>query len=176
MLVVARYNWVVPKPCACSTPMWVQGLFVVHVFAMACGLIWSFCASCYLFLTLYGVDDHWVFILCISFLPWAGLCLGMGSFLLQSSPYLLCGSATLLPCHPIASVMLLFDLCLLGLFSAYRTLSLYLVHVAQYFCWASSHIILGFLGPFHPFRASSAHFISLGILGPFYYYIHMAFC
>ena len=41
---------------------------------------------------------------------------------------------------------------------AYHVFFLYLVRVAQYFCWVSFHIILGFLGPFyfsgHPWPTS----------------------
>ena len=60
--------------------------------------------------------------------------------------------------------MLSFDLYLLGLFWAYCTLSFCSVPVAQYYRWACTHVILGFLDPFHPFGASLAHFIPLGIM------------
>ena len=94
----------------------------------------------------------------------------------NSAPAFFVGRLILLSCRPIASAMLSFDLCLLGLLWTYRTLSFYLFHVAQYFCWTCSHTILGFLGPFHPFGASSTHFISLGFLDLFHYYIPMGFC
>ena len=62
--------------------------------------------------------------------------------------------------------MLSFDLCWLGLFWACCTLSFYSVPVAQYYCWAWTHAVLGFLGPFYSLghllavsfpRASLAH-------------------
>ena len=81
----------------------------------------------------------------------------------------------LLPCHSVTPIMLLFDSCLLGLFWACCMFSLCLISVAQYYHWASIHAVLGFLGLFHHFRASLAHFISLGILGPFQFFIPMGF-
>ena len=39
--ILTEYKWVVPKSCACSTFMWVHGLPIVHVFAMARGFVWS---------------------------------------------------------------------------------------------------------------------------------------
>ena len=68
--------------------------------------------------------------------------------------------------------MLLFDLCLLGLFWAYCMLFLCSILVTQYYHWAFTHAVLGFLGPFHSFRASLTHFILLGILGPFHFFGH----
>ena len=55
--VLAWYKWVVPKPCACFTPMWVHGLSAVNVFAITCGFVWSRCTFYCLFLTLYDVDE-----------------------------------------------------------------------------------------------------------------------
>ena len=75
----------------------------------------------------------------------------------------------LLPCHSVTPAMLLFDLCLMGLFWACYMFSLCLIPVAWYYHWASIHAILGFLGPFHRFRVSLAHFISLGIFSPFHF-------
>ena len=75
----------------------------------------------------------------------------------------------LLPCHSVTPAMLLFDLCLMGLFWACYMFSLCLIPVAWYYHWASIHAILGFLGPFHRFRVSLDHFISLGILSPFHF-------
>ena len=40
----------------------------------------------------------------------------------------------------------------------------------------SIHAILGFLGLFHCFQASLAHFLSLGILGPFQFFILIGLC
>ena len=74
----------------------------------------------------------------------------------------------LLPCHPIIPVMLLFNLCLLGLFWACYMLSFCSIPVAQHYYWASTHVVLSFLGPFHRFWASLAHFILLGIVSPFH--------
>ena len=73
---------------------------------------------------------------------------------------------TFLPCYFITSAMSSLDLCLLGLLWACHILFLYLVHIAQYFCWVNSHVILGFLGLLYSFGhprlasfiwASSAH-------------------
>ena len=74
----------------------------------------------------------------------------------------------LLPCHPVIPAMLLFNLCLLGFFWASCMLSFNLILVAQHYHWASTHAVLVFLGPFHCSQASLAHFILLGILGPFH--------
>ena len=88
-LVLARYKWVVPEPCVCSTPIWVHGLFAVYAFAIACGFVWSYCAFCCSFLTLCGVDEplglHSLHF--ISSLGW--VLLGYRPFLLQYSPCLL---------------------------------------------------------------------------------------
>ena len=78
----------------------------------------------------------------------------------------------LLSCHPDVPAMLLFDLCLLGLFWAYCMLFLCSILVTQYYHWAFTHAVLGFLGPFHSFRAFLTHFILLGILGPFHFFGH----
>ena len=42
------------------------------------------------------------------------------------------------------------------------------IQVAQYYHWACTHAVLGFLGPFHRFWAPLSHFILLGILDPFH--------
>ena len=108
----------------------------------------------------------WAFILYFLLLSWAGPCLAMGfSF---SNPFLTLFASPLiiLPCHLIIPAMLLFNLCLLGLFWACCILSFSSIPVAQHYHWAST--ILGFLGPFHCFRASLAHFILLSILDPFH--------
>ena len=76
------------------------------------------------------------------------------------------------PCCTIVSAMLSFDFCLLGLFWAYCTLSFGSVPIAQYYHWTWTHVVLGFLGPFHPFGASLVHFIPLGILGLFHFLGH----
>ena len=57
----------------------------------------------------------------------------------------------LLPCHCIVLAMTLFNFRLLGFFWACHVLFLPLVYVTEYFCQISSHVILGFLGPFHSF-------------------------
>ena len=78
-----------------------------------------------------------------------------------SSPFfaLFEGLLALLPYHSIIPAVLLFDSCLLGFFWASCMLSLCLISVAQYYHWASIHTFLGFLGLFHCFQASLAHFI-----------------
>ena len=130
-------------------------------------LCYTFCCS---FLTICAVDESWVFILCISFLPWFGSCLGMGpssfNLALISSYFWFVGWLVFLPCHSIASAMLSFDLCLLSLLWACHVLFLYLVHVAQIF---AGLILI-------PSWASLACVIPLGILGPFHSYIPMSFC
>ena len=111
--------------------------------------------------------SHWVFILYILLPPWARSCLDIGLSFFNPTLTLFVGRLTLLPCHPVVFAMLLFDLCLLGLLWACYTLSFYSVPVAQYYGWACTHVVLGFLGPFYSFghpwpvsfpRASSAHF------------------
>ena len=74
----------------------------------------------------------------------------------------------LLPCHPIIPAMLLFNLYLPGLFWAYCMLSFCSIPIVQHYHWASTHVVLCSLGPFHRFWASLAHFILLGILGLFH--------
>ena len=92
----------------------------------------------------------------------------------SSNPFLapFAGLLALLPCHFVIPAMLSFDPCLLSLFWACCMLFLYLIPVAQVYHWASIHAILGFLGPFHCFQASLAHFILLGILDPFPFHGH----
>ena len=72
------------------------------------------------------------------------------------------GWLTPLPHHPVGSAMLSFVLYLLGLFWAYYTLFFHLVPVAQHYCWAYAYAILGFINPFHSFRAPLAQFYSFG--------------
>ena len=133
--------------------------------------------------------SHWVFILCTSFLLWARSCLGMGPSSFSSAPVSLyfwfVGRLVFLQCHFITSTMLPLDLCLLDLFWACHdffliqftlpSVSAGLILIPS---WASlAHFI--FFGHPQPalfFRASSAHFISLSILGPFHSYILMGFC
>ena len=73
--------------------------------------------------------SHWVFILCISFLLWAGYCLGMGllffNLALVSFYFLFVGHLVFLPRHYIASAMILFNLCLMGLIWACPASSMY---------------------------------------------------
>ena len=77
------------------------------------------------------------------------------------------GLLALLPCHFVIPIMLLYDPCLLDSFWACYKLSLCLILVAQYYHWASTHTILGFLDPFHCLWASLAHLILLDIPNPF---------
>ena len=79
----------------------------------------------------------------------------------------------LLPCHPVIPTMLLFNLYLLGLFWACYMLFICSIPVAQHYHWVNIHAVFGFLGPFHRFRASFAHFILLGILSPFHLLGHL---
>ena len=116
--------------------------------------------------------SHWVFILYILLLSWGGFCLVVSLPFFNPSLNLFAGWLTLLPCYPIVLAMLLFDLCLLGLFWACCMFSLCSILVAQYYHWACTHAILGFTIPFHRFRAPLAHFILLGILGPSHFLGH----
>ena len=75
---------------------------------------------------------------------------------------------TLLPCHSIIFVILLFNLYLLGFFWACCMFSFCSILVVQHYRRASSHAVLCFFGPFHCLRASLVHFILLGILNPFH--------
>ena len=115
--VLARYKWVVPKPCACSTSMCVHGLSVVHAFAMAWGACLVFAAhSTTHSWPLVAWMSHWVFILCILLPPWVGFCLGMGLSFFNPTLAVFVGRLTPQPFRLIASAMLSFYLCLLGLF------------------------------------------------------------
>ena len=99
--------------------------------------------------------SHSVFILYISFLLWAGYCLGIGLFFfsltLVSFYFWFVDQLVLLPHSYIASAMVSLNLCLLGLLWACHVLFFLLVYITQYFCLVSFHIILGFLGPFYSF-------------------------
>ena len=154
----------------CSTSMCVHGLFVVHAFAMTWGLV---CTFWYSFLTSCGVDEFPSFhSLCLtSFLGWVLLDCGPLFFPIHSLISFV-GWLILLSSYPVAPAMLLSDLCLLGFFWAYCMLSFCSIPVAQHYHWASTHFILGFLGPFYRFRAFLARLISLGILNPFHFLGH----
>ena len=109
----------------------------------------------------------WAFVLYSLLASWAWPCLIVGfSF---SNPFFipLASLLVLLPHHSVIPAVSLFTSCLLGLFLACYMLSLCLIPMAQQYHWASIYATLGFLGPFHCFWASSAHFILLGILGLF---------
>ena len=82
--VLAGYNLVVPKPCACLTSMCVHGLSIVHAFSMTWELV---CTFCYSSLTSCGVNESLSFhSLCLtSFL--GCVLLDHGPFLLQSILY-----------------------------------------------------------------------------------------
>ena len=101
----------------------------------------------------------WAFVLYGLLLSWVGPCLIVGFSLFNPfiAPFI--GLLALLPCHSIIPSVVLFDPCLLGFFRACCMLSFYLILVAQYYHWASIHAILGFLDPFHCFRASLDHFL-----------------
>ena len=112
--------------------------------------------------------SQWAFVLYILLPPRARSCLGMGLSFFNPTLTLFMVRLTLLLCHLVVFVMLLFDLCLLGLIWACCTLSFCSVIVAQYYRWACTHAVLGFLGPFYSFghprpilfpRTSLAHFI-----------------
>ena len=116
--------------------------------------------------------SHWVFILYILPPPCAGSYLGMGLSFFNPTLTLFVGWSTPSLCRPVVYAMLLFDLCLLGLFWACCMLSFYSIPIAQYYRWACTHVVLRFIGPFHHFQAPLAHFILLGILGPFHFLEH----
>ena len=105
--------------------------------------------------------SHWVFILCMSFLPWAGLWSSMGSFLLQFDPCLFYGSAdtSTMPLHCFYHVVIWVVLTRppLGLSYTFPLLSsrcpvLVLGLFSYYFGlpWPISSI-WSFLGPLHFF-------------------------
>ena len=161
----------VPEPCVCSTSMCVHGLSIVHAFAITWGLV---CTFYYSFLTSCGMNESLNFH-SLYLLSWAGPCLIVGfSF---SNPFLtlFVSHLILLSCHPVILAMLLFNLCLTSFFWVCCMLSFCSIPIAQHYNWASTHAVLGFLGPFHHFRASLTHFISLGILSPFQFFIPMGF-
>ena len=106
----------------------------------------------------------WAFILYVLLISWAGPCLIVGFSFFNPFLTLFMSRLILLPCHPVIPTMLLFNLCLLGFFWACSMLSFNLILVARHYHWASTHAVLGFLGPFHCSQASLAHFILLGIL------------
>ena len=114
----------------------------------------------------------WAFILYVLLPSWVESCLVVGLSFFNPSFNLFASRLTLLPCYPIVLAMLLFDLCLLGLFWACCMLSFCSILVAQYYHWACTHAILGFTSPFHRFWAPLAHFILLGILGPSHFLGH----
>ena len=123
--------------------------------------------------------SSWVFILCISFLLWAGHCLGVGfpSFNSAHVPFLsfVCGlaGAPSTPLHysyydiihPCLSCCYFWACGLKHLPCQFLILFLLLVFTAQHSCWASPFNISGFLGPFH----------SLGILGLFHSFLLLSF-
>ena len=114
----------------------------------------------------------WAFILYVLLLSWAGPCLIVGFSFSNPVLTLFVSHLILLPCHPVILAMLLFNLCLMSLFWACYMLSFCSIPIAQHYHWTSTHAVLGFLGPFHRFRASLAHFILLGILDPFHFLGH----
>ena len=116
--------------------------------------------------------SHWVFILYILLPPWARSCLGMGLSFFNPTLTLFVSRLTPLPCRPVVSAILSFNLCLLSLFWACCILLFCSAQVAQYYRWACTHVVLGFFGPFHPYGASLAHFIPFGILGSFHFLRH----
>ena len=109
----------------------------------------------------------WAFVLHVLLPSWAGPCLIMAFSFSNPSFAPFIGLLALLPCHFVIPAVLLYDPCLLGSFWACCKLSLCLILVAQYYHWASTHTILGFLDPFHCFWAPLAHLILLGIPDPF---------
>ena len=138
---------------------WLGGLF---------GLCCSFCHS---FLTSCGVDDLLRFRSLYLAFTLVLVLLGHGPFLLQSSPCLLC-----VGWHFYHSASLPLPCCILvcarwASFGPVMHFPFYSVHVAQYYCWACSHTILGFLGLFYsfghprPILILHSHGLLLNILG-----------
>ena len=112
------------------------------------GLSGLCCPFCHSFLTSCGMDE----LLGLRSL-YLALSLGLvllrhGPFLLQSSPCLLCGSTDISATTPHCLHHVAFWFVLAGPTTHFP---FYLVHVAQYYCWACSHTILGFLGLFYSF-------------------------
>ena len=120
--------------------------------------LWFVCRSCIfhcLWICLVSLRIFTTYFLTLCGVGESGSCLGTGPFFFNSTPvsfyFWFVGWLVFLSCHSIAFVMLLLDLCLLGLLWACHVLFLYLVHVDQYFCLVNSYNILGFLGPFYSF-------------------------
>ena len=77
--------------------------------------------------------------------------LGHGHFLLQSSPCLLCRSVDTSATPPHCLCHVAFWFVLIG---PTMHFPFYSIHVAQYYYWACSYTIFGFLGQFYSFRHS----------------------
>ena len=91
------------------------------------------CAFCYPLLTFYGVKRF------LSLHSRAGPCLIVGFSLFSPlfAPFV--NLLAFLPCHSVIPAMLLFDLCLLGLFWAYCMLFFHLITVTQHCRWVYLH-------------------------------------
>ena len=147
-----------PLPCvsiACLLFMRLHDLKAyLYILLLVLDLLWCECFP-------------WAFVLYVLLPSWVGPYLIVAYSFSNPSFAPFVGLLALLPCHFVIPIMLLYDPCLLGSFWACYILSLCLIPEAQYYHWASIHIILDFLDPFHCFWASLAHLILLGILNPF---------
>ena len=132
--------------------------------------------------------SSWVFILCISFLLWAGHRLGVDfpSFNSTYAPFssFVRGLANVLTTplhcsyydiiHPYLSCCYFWACGLKCLTCHFLILFFRLVFTAQHSCWASPFNTSGFLNPFH-FLGLFGLFHSLGILGPFHSFLLLSF-
>ena len=128
--------------------MWVQSLFAIHTFAMAWGFVWSllpvlpfilnllwhgwvigssFFVSCF----LPGLGFAWAWAFSSSIMPLSSLWV---------SWHICHVDPLFLPCYHLTCAC--WACC---------TLSFCLVPIAQYYCWACTYTISGFLGPFYSF-------------------------
>ena len=149
-------------PCIC----WVQ-----------VGGAWALSMACLLFMRLLWLEglsrrfatcfwplmewmSLWAFILYVLLLFWAGSCLIVGLSFFNPFLTLFAGRLTPQSCHPVVPTMLLFDLVLagplLGLLYAFL-----LLNSSSPALFTRLVLVL--------FWASLAHFILLGILGPFHF-------
>ena len=139
---------------ACSISVYVQSLFATHAFVMDWRFAYAFCCS---FLISCGVN-------CFLILHPLGLASSKGWALPYCRLFSLLAYCLLLPlaCQYFYHIILLSDLCLLGLLWACCMLFSYLVIMTQYGHWIYTHASLGFLDPLHCLWAPLAHFFLLG--------------
>ena len=161
------YPWLVCCSCVCHDMR-----ACLHVLLLVLDLLWCGWVSKLSFFISYffprlGLTWSWAFPSSIHSLPY--LWVGWHS----------CHAISLfLPCHPIVPAMLLFGLCLLGLFWACYILSFCSIPIVSIIIGLVLMLFWAFLAHFIAFElpwpilffwASSVRFISLGIIRPFHF-------